>query len=227
MVSTLITDAQLDTLYNYDPINNVSGGMTFDAEGNLYWTPSQFSSTGPHSGCVYRQRASDGSLSKIIDEADIKALTGSFGAVIFSDIYAAPDGNVYVYDRRDDVDAILYFDPDDPVDTLAIFLTESEIQSGPAGSGEVEILALGSFGSKLTWHHRTKFYDLYAKTLAGSPGDFDKDGNIDLWDAGAFQRCFDMIVSTNGACSHVDYNTTGVIDLSDWVEFEAGFAGPL
>ena len=91
-----------------------------------------------------------------------------------------PDGSVYFYDRVGAVDSILYFDPGQPVNSssLLFFLTEAEVKAGPAGPGEVNISELNSHNGKLTWHHIDRWYDLYAKPLAGpalSPADFNGD----------------------------------------------------
>jgi hypothetical protein len=225
-LSTLISNTDFQTLYSAAPVSNVSGGMTFDRSGNLYWALSYHGSAPTISGSIYQRQASDGTLSLVVAQSDIWSVTGKVGNVAFNDIFCAPDGNVYFYDRRGDVDSILYFHPSDPVGSLTVFLTEAEIQAGPIGYVEINIDALNAYGNQLTWHHFDALSDVYASELAGFAGDFDKDGDIDLWDAGRFQICFDVTITADSPCAPVDFNTNGVVDLADWITFEGRFKGP-
>jgi hypothetical protein len=225
-LSTLISDAEFEAFYGAAPINNVAGGMTFDPSGNLYWTLSYHSSAGTAGGSIYKRQASDGTLSLVIAQSDIWRATGEIGNVAFNDIFAATDGSVYFYDRRGDVDSILYFHPSDSVGSLTVLLSEADIQAGPIGTVEINIDALNAYGGQLTWHHFDAFTGVFATELAGYPGDFDKDGDVDLADALEFQGCIDLMITTNGPCSLVDFDTNGVIDLADWDTFEVRFGGP-
>jgi hypothetical protein len=234
-ISVLISTADLGTAYgcpvpppsNY---NFIAGGMTFDRKGNLYWALTDTGST-CGGGCIYR-RAVDGTITRILTEPDIWAVTtANPPAVAFNDIFAAPDGNVYFYDRRDTVDSILYFDPADPVNTLAVFITEAQIQAGPAGPGEVNVGALNAFGSKLTWHHIDRWYDLYAKTMAAPrkvAADADEDGDVDLADFSHFQSCFNgpNRPPTAAGCCDMDFDKDSDVDLADFGVFQGCFNGP-
>ncbi len=225
-LSTLISSTDFQTLYGANPINNVSGGMTFDRKGNLYWTLSYHGSAPTISGSIFKRDSSDGTLSLVVDRTDIWQATGKIGTVEFNDLFYAPDGNVYFYDRRNDVDSILYFHPSDPAGSLKVFLSEAEIQAGPIGYVEINIDALNAYGDQLTWHHFDPLSNVYAAELAGYGGDFDEDGDVDLWDAGQFQACFDVTITANSPCAPVDFNTNGVVDLEDWTTFEGRFKGP-
>lgn len=226
VLSTLISNTDFQALYGANPVSNVSGGMTFDRSGNLYWALSYHGSAPAASGSIYKRQASDGSLSLAVAQSDIWSETGKIGNVAFNDIFYASDGNVYFFDRRGDVDSILYFHPSDPVGSLTVFLTEAEIQAGPIGYVEINIDALNAYGNQLTWHHLDALSDVYAAELAGYAGDFDKDGDIDLWDAGRFQGCFDATTLTDDPCAPVDFDTNGVVDLGDWTTFEGRLKGP-
>jgi hypothetical protein len=51
-------------------------------------------------------------------------------------------------------------------------------------------------------------------------GDIDYDADQDLFDAAAFQRCFNGDVSTNG-CYRFDYEPDADVDGADWASFRA------
>ena len=57
-------------------------------------------------------------------------------------------------------------------------------------------------------------------------GDFDGDADRDLYDYGAFQRCFsgDGTPYIDPACEIHDFNQDGDVDLDDYVEFEQAFS---
>jgi hypothetical protein len=230
-LSVLISDAQFQALYGYKPIEHVSGGIAFDSACNLYWTLSQTGSTGSAGGCIYKRRASDGLLIRVLSQEDIQAVTGVAGNVAFNDIFVAPDGNVYFYDRRDNVDSILYFDPDDPLGTLTVYVTEAQIRSGPWGDREVNVSALNAYESLLTWHHIEAWSDVYATPLAGSlvsRADFDGDADVDLTDFGHFQSCFNgpNRPAAGAGCCDADLDRDADVDLADFGIFQGCFNGP-
>ena len=230
-LSTLISDAQFQTLYGYKPVNHIYGGMAFDAQCNLYWALTQTGSTGSAGGCIYKRRASDGSLTQVLSQQDIQLVTGLAGNVAFNDIFVAPDGYVYFYDRRGDVDSILYFDPDDPLGTLTVYVTEAQIRAGPWGDREVNVSAWNAYQTKRTWQQIGAWSDVYATSLAGSllsRADFDQDGDVDLSDFGHFQSCFNgpnRPAATAGCCD-ADLEHDGDVDLADFGRFQSCFNGP-
>jgi len=114
----------------------VSGGMTYDAAGNLYWGNAEVDLVG--------MRTTGGVLQTALSQAQIEGVLGlgptnlSFGAVFY-----APDGWVYFFERG--TRNIMRFDPSDPPGTLAIHVTTAELLAGPAAEDD----AAGSFG----WYH--------------------------------------------------------------------------
>ncbi len=225
----LVSKADFEAFYGCTAINFVAGGMAYDMDGNLYWTLTNTGTT-CGGGAIYK-RATDGTISRLLTEADIQAVTTPGWSVAFNDIFAAPDGLVYFYDRTDPVDSILYFDPADPVGTLTVFLTEAQIKAGPAGPGEVNVSALNALGSRLTWHHIDRWYDLYAIPMAMpaiTRADFDRDGDVDLADFGIFQGCFNGPNRPSAAadCCATDFDHDQDTDLSDFGSFQACFNGP-
>jgi hypothetical protein len=58
-----------------------------------------------------------------------------------------------------------------------------------------------------------------------APGDTDGDGDADLRDFAAFQRCFGLAGLT-GACSVLDFNTDDTIDLNDYEVLQGILAAP-
>jgi hypothetical protein len=136
-VFTLVTQAQLITLMGN---SIVRGGLGYDAFDRLYWGNSTTDS-------MYR-RATDGALGEALSVAQITAVSGAAGAD-FGDIFGAPDGYVYWYERT--ADNIMRFDPADPAGTLEIVLSEAELNAGPAGSDNVFTL-----GWYRTWRSRDR-----------------------------------------------------------------------
>jgi hypothetical protein len=55
--------------------------------------------------------------------------------------------------------------------------------------------------------------------------DIDYDGDIDLFDMAAMQRCFDADVSTNG-CYRYDTDESGLVDDADWQVIAPLLTGP-
>ena len=135
-VEYLITSAELTAATGSD---SVSGGLSFDAAGNLYW--------GSNSSDDLWRRATDGSLGQVLSTAEITAVTGE-GAVGWKDIFAAPDGLVYFQDNTSD--HILRFDPSDAAGSLEIFLSSDDLLNGPMGSNNA--ISLTWFDGNLAWH---------------------------------------------------------------------------
>ena len=65
--------------------------------------------------------------------------------------------------------------------------------------------------------------------LFTTPGDFDRDGDVDLADVVTFQACFSGSGTTfPGAtiCYAADLDWDGDVDLADLLTFQAHFTGP-
>ncbi len=125
-VELFLSDADLTAITGND---RVTGGITFDADGNMIWGSST-------SDAMYSYDGTTGST--LLSTADITAVTGETSAS-FGDIFFAPDGNVYFYENSSD--GIMSFDPSDAANTLAYVLTEAELIAGPAGSDSVGQMA--------------------------------------------------------------------------------------
>jgi len=53
------------------------------------------------------------------------------------------------------------------------------------------------------------------------PQDFDGDGLVNLHDFADFQICFDPSGTPSPACACFDDNSDSIVDLTDYVAFEA------
>lgn len=173
----LVTDVQLTAAMGND---RVSGGIGFDAAGNLYWG----SSTSDDLWMLPAGGDPDMDIVQVLSTAEILAVTGatSFGP---REIFPAPDGWVYIGDTASD--GILRFDPSDPANTLEFFLTSQELLDGPAGSDN--IITYGWYDDGvcgLLTFQRFNQYGLFVveplpPTLDIKPGScpnsFNRDGN--------------------------------------------------
>lgn len=135
-LTTLVSDTELLALMGDDTVN---GGIDWDLSGNLYFADSL-------SDSIY-MRASNGTLSKALDVADIIAVTGQTAAG-FGDIFCAPNGRMFFYEST--ADSILAFWPGDPANTLRRFRSETQLLNGPMGSDNV--VTLGWYDGNLTFH---------------------------------------------------------------------------
>ena len=141
------TDGQaVSTVLSYDSIMDfpLSGGLTFDGQGNMVFGSSSSDSMYSYDG---------DSITTLLSKEMITEFTGKVAAG-FGDLFYAPDGNVYFYETTSD--SILSFDPADAANTLAFVLTEDELLAGPAEYDNV-------YG--LTWHN-----DNLAFNFLGSRG---------------------------------------------------------
>jgi hypothetical protein len=139
-VFTLVSSPLLEAAFGND---SVSGGMTVDPAGNLYWGNST------SDGIATRSAA--GILSWALEVGDITAVTGDTAAS-FGPIEYMPDGLVYFAENT--TDGIMSFDPADPAGTLKYVLTEAELLAGPAGSDSVatiDWLDKGNGTAGVTW----------------------------------------------------------------------------
>ena len=83
-VVTLITTAELIAAQGDSAI---SSGFTYDGSDNLYW--------GNNTSDAIYQRASNGTISEIISQADLDAVVGAGSNSFSGDMFFAPDGLIY------------------------------------------------------------------------------------------------------------------------------------
>ena len=131
----------------------------------------------------------------------------------------------------------LLFTPWDSVQRLEKYFFESFFvddiwEVGPAWQAALyRLLADPDYGP--THQHTRDYFEMFA--LLGDPalllpdesgpgGDFDQDGDADLKDLAAFQRCYGQ--QAVGRCAEGDLAGASIIDLEDYTAFVAGFAGP-
>ncbi len=140
-LTTLATKEELQTVFGLGPDDNPSlvSGFTWDSEESLYF--------GDSASDGMAKRASDGTLSLVLNVTDITAVTGQ-SAAGFGDIIFGPDGLVYFYESSSD--SILRFDPASAAATLEFFLTEQDLLDGPMASDNVQ--TLGFYDGNLTFH---------------------------------------------------------------------------
>jgi hypothetical protein len=68
-------------------------------------------------------------------------------------------------------------------------------------------------------------YEDGAECIAHGSGDFEPDGDVDLADFAAFQRCFGALAGSDCYAANLT-GTNGEIDLEDFGEFQEAFTGP-
>ncbi|MEM9295434.1 MAG: PEP-CTERM sorting domain-containing protein [Planctomycetota bacterium] len=92
-------------------------------------------------------------FSTVLTTAEIEAVTDDIdGRAGFGDIFLAPDGLVYFYEN--DSDYLLSYDPSDPVGTLAVVLTEAELDAPAFGSDTINQLSWWddpTYGEGIAW----------------------------------------------------------------------------
>jgi len=106
--------------------SSVSGGLGYDASGNLYWGTNTSDNLWRHN--------TDGTNVEVLTTADITAVTGE-SSVGWKDIFPAPDGLVYFGETQSD--SIMRFDPANAAGTLEIFLSAAQLEAGPMDSNNV------------------------------------------------------------------------------------------
>lgn len=131
-------------LTNATGSTSVSGGFTFDASGAMYFGNSTSKS-------MYK-RATDGTISTVLTQAEIQAVAGGT-SVSFKDLLFAPDGYLYFQDNSSG--HMLRFLPANPVGSLGIFISKADLLAGPMASSNViqtswynNNLAFHTFGTK-------------------------------------------------------------------------------
>ena len=63
--------------------------------------------------------------------------------------------------------------------------------------------------------------------LANPPFDGDCDGDLDLVDVAAFQRCFSPGVPPEPECARFDQSGAEGVDLADWAGLRGALTGPI
>lgn len=101
--------------------------------------------------------------SLVFDATALKALSDSpGGSAGIDDIFYAPDGLVYFYE--DSADYIYSFDPADPSGTLAVVLSEADLNAGP---GTDAVSQFAWWNGNLAWtDQRDGFYAIPEPTTA-------------------------------------------------------------
>ena len=199
-ISILVSRSEFANFYASlgaaEPVNAIAGGLSYDLEGNLYWSLSG-SAFSPSSagGSIYRRNASDGVITRLVEEIDIWFASNSFGSVAFNDIIVGPDCHLYFFNRESAALHILAFDVTNPLATLDIYLDQNTLGTGPMGTfpayvGQFEIydkdLVFTSGGlSKIS-------SSVYHSRLLGFPlvrADFDRNGVVDDEDVELMANC--------------------------------------
>ncbi len=210
-LSLLISRAEFQSYYAYEPINAVSA-LAFDSQGRLYWGLN--GGNGGASGAIHRRNC-DGTFVKMINQQDIWAVTGGSTRTLFFDIYVGPDDRLYFYDGGSGSSySILHFDVNDvnlphtgggslPVGVVQYYLMATQLTNGPGGSKYVS--NFNSWGSNLVWStglSPATTNDIYFKPLAGPCcqntdctcpwlplTDFDRNRKVDADDLLMFAAC--------------------------------------
>ncbi len=135
-LTTLVTAAQLSAAQGGN--TGISSGITYDGAGNVYWAEN-------NSDKVYK-RLADGTISPILTAAELTPLIGS---VTFSgDMFYAPNGWIYMRAGSSaSAQNVLRFNPADPAGTVQMFMSTTELTSGPAASAS--ILGMSWFNGNL------------------------------------------------------------------------------
>ncbi|MFT6862682.1 MAG: hypothetical protein ACJAVK_001241 [Akkermansiaceae bacterium] len=112
--------------------------------------------------------------STLLTSAQIESVTDDQdGRAGFVSIFSAPDGLTYFYEN--DSDSILSMDPNDPVNSLSVVLTEDELINGPAGSDVVGQLTW--YDGEIVWTNLRQ--DGVVLSMGQDPVDPTNRGNLD------------------------------------------------
>ena len=133
-LTTVVTAAQLGT-------NTPSGGLGYDAGGNLYFGSNT-------SDSVYK-RSAGGVFSTALTTAQITAVTGAATAG-FGAFGEHTDAYGYVYFSETVSGGIMRFHPANPAGTLQTKITSANRLAGPAASSAVYEIDI--YNSGLTWN---------------------------------------------------------------------------
>jgi hypothetical protein len=147
-MATLISNADLNGLMGAATVAATS--MSAATDGSLYITNSG-------TDTIYK-RAADGTLSAIITPAFITAVNGN-SSINFKDILAAPDGWVYVLESTS-LGNIMRFQPANPTGTLELYMSNAELNGGPAGSAAANALY------QLSWYKGRLTFNIFQSTAA-------------------------------------------------------------
>jgi Dockerin type I domain len=218
-MTTLVTMAEYTTLTGSTPTNFVSGGMAFDADGDLFWTRDE--------KAIYRRDVSTGDLSVVLTQAEIQTVTTDSEAggspfntsVEFNDVHIGEDGWFYFYDRAGFAGAaqgILRFDPDaeTPLDTLEYFVTEADLTTL---MGTHYVSDLSWYEGGIAWSqglHKPEGCGLYWKEApVDLAGDANGDGAVTDAD---YTIWADNYGATEATPEMGDFNGDGSVTDADY-----------
>ncbi|MEM8781276.1 MAG: PEP-CTERM sorting domain-containing protein [Planctomycetota bacterium] len=125
---TVVTDTELAALSGDDIISGLAA-----SDGVLFFGNASGSSPLVEGIYAFDTNTGTGEVLVTADQAD--AILGGTNGInpTNTGFFAAPNGDIFFFDSG--FDAILSFDPDDPLGTLGFVLTQAEILAGPANSG--------------------------------------------------------------------------------------------
>jgi hypothetical protein len=142
-ITALVTAQALSNAFGN---SKVSGGMTFDPAGNLYW--------GNYLIDCLCMRTSNGTVTTALTTSEIEAVTGT-NLASFGSIKYFPDGHIYFVERRSG--SILRFRPAIPADSLEIYVTREQLTNGPGATANLG--ALGWYNNRLTYNNENNESD--------------------------------------------------------------------
>ncbi len=150
-----ISDTELAALMGGTTATYVGSGFTL-VGSDLYFG-SNFGDS------LYKWNVITDTGSVVFDTAALEALSDDIDGIAgIDDVFFAPDGLIYFYE--DDADYIYSFDPADPAGTLAVVLTEDQLNAGP---GSDAVAQLSWWNGNLAWtDQRDGFYAVPEPTTA-------------------------------------------------------------
>jgi hypothetical protein len=181
---------------------DVSGGMTYDNASNLYW--GQYVSGGAYSGL--HKRDTNGAFSVVLTKAQIRAVTVT-DYPTFGDIFYAPDGRIYFYARMGGEGSILRFDPDNPVATLEMHVSDADMTNSVAVESNVS--QMNWYNGALTWHRyqRNGIYIGYRDLVYGSLS-VTGETAVTEFSSNVPYTCSAVLTNTGGSVVPLDCTTS-------------------
>lgn len=143
VITALVTAQALSNAFGN---SRVTGGMSFDPDGNLYW--------GNYLINCLCMRTSSGTVTTALTTSEIEAVTGT-NTASFGSIKYFPDGYIYFMERR--TGSILRFLPATPAASLETYVTREQLTNGPGTT--VNLGALGWYNNRLTYNNENNESD--------------------------------------------------------------------